>query len=53
MIKPRYYQQESHDAAMAHVRKSALPCVIELPTGAGKSVVVAMLADSLHQVSNG
>ena len=53
MITPRYYQQESHDAAMAHVRKSALPCVIELPTGAGKSVVVAMLADSLHQVSNG
>jgi DNA repair protein RadD len=53
MITPRYYQQESHDSAMTHVRKSALPCVIELPTGAGKSVVVAMLADSLHQVSNG
>lgn len=53
MIKPRYYQQESHDAAMAHVKKSALPCVIELPTGAGKSVVVAMLADSLHQISKG
>jgi DNA repair protein RadD len=53
MIKPRYYQQESHDAAMTHVKKSALPCVIELPTGAGKSVVVAMLADSLHQVSKG
>ena len=53
MIKPRHYQQESHDAAMAHVRKSALPCVIELPTGAGKSVVVAMLADSLHQISKG
>ena len=53
MIKPRYYQQESHDSAMTHVKKSALPCVIELPTGAGKSVVVAMLADSLHQISKG
>lgn len=53
MLKPRYYQQESHDAVIDWVKKTKESCVIELPTGAGKSVVVAMIANSMHQISNG
>ena len=40
----RDYQQAAVDAALAHFRKSDLPAVITLPTGAGKSHVLAELA---------
>lgn len=49
----RDYQQNAHDAAVDWVRKYTEPCVLELPTGAGKSHVIAAMADTLHTISNG
>ena len=46
-LTPRYYQQEAFDAAVAHLVKSDEPGILELATGAGKSIIVAMLADWL------
>ncbi|RBP71150.1 DEAD/DEAH box helicase [Marinobacter nauticus] len=40
----RPYQQESVDATLNHFRKSDESAVIVLPTGAGKSLVIAELA---------
>ena len=40
----RDYQQEAVDAVKLHVRKKTSPCLLELATGAGKSVIVAELA---------
>lgn len=40
----RPYQQEAVDATLAHFRKTDEPAVIVLPTGAGKSLVIAELA---------
>src|SRR5690606_32971665 len=44
MYKLRPYQQRAVEAAVAHFRKGRDPCVIVLPTGAGKSLVIAELA---------
>jgi len=52
-IAPRYYQTEAHDAVIEHWKKSTLPVVIEAATGSGKSVVCALLAQTLHQLSGG
>jgi DNA repair protein RadD len=51
--KMRPYQQSAHDEAIAWVRKNVESCVLELPTGAGKSIIVAEIANTLHQVSKG
>ncbi len=40
----RPYQQEAVDKTLAHFRKTGDPAVIVLPTGAGKSLVIAELA---------
>ncbi|GLS25063.1 DEAD/DEAH box helicase [Marinibactrum halimedae] len=40
----RPYQQEAVNATISHFRKSHAPAVIVLPTGAGKSLVIAELA---------
>lgn len=40
----RPYQQDAVDATVKHFRKSDKPAVIVLPTGAGKSLVIAELA---------
>ena len=40
----RPYQQEAVDATLQHFRKRDDPAVIVLPTGAGKSLVIAELA---------
>jgi DNA repair protein RadD len=44
MYKLRPYQQESVDATIKHFKQKNDPAVIVLPTGAGKSLVVAELA---------
>lgn len=44
MYKLRPYQQEAVDKTLEYFRKSRLPAVIVLPTGAGKSLVIAELA---------
>lgn len=43
-FKLRPYQQDAVDATLKHFRKSAESAVIVLPTGAGKSLVIAELA---------
>ncbi|MEC7816019.1 MAG: DEAD/DEAH box helicase [Pseudomonadota bacterium] len=43
-FKLRPYQQEAVNATLAHFRKSDESAVIVLPTGAGKSLVIAELA---------
>ncbi|PHQ27146.1 ATP-dependent helicase [Marinobacter guineae] len=43
-FKLRPYQQEAVDATLSHFRKSDESAVIVLPTGAGKSLVIAELA---------
>lgn len=40
----RPYQQEAVDATVDYFRKQTAPAVIVLPTGAGKSLVIAELA---------
>lgn len=44
MLVPRDYQQESADKAIAHMRTSADAGVLVLTTAAGKSIVVAVIA---------
>lgn len=51
MIKPRYYQAEAHQAVLDFVRKTTAPCLVEAATGAGKSIIVAMLAKTLYGMS--
>ena len=53
MLKPRFYQQDAHDAAMDWMKKNDAPCLLSLPTGSGKSIIVAMLAETLHKISGG
>lgn len=43
-FKLRPYQQQAVDATLSHFRKSDESAVIVLPTGAGKSLVIAELA---------
>ena len=52
-MKLRPYQQEAHDAAIDWIKQRTEPCVLELPTGSGKSLIVAAIANTLHKVSNG
>ncbi len=44
MYKLRDYQQEAVDKTLAYFRKKRDPALIVLPTGAGKSLVIAELA---------
>ena len=44
MYSLRSYQKEAVDSTLRHFRRSRKPAVIVLPTGAGKSVVIAELA---------
>ena len=44
MFKLRNYQQQAVDATLRHFRRSRKPALIVLPTGAGKSLVIAELA---------
>lgn len=43
-MDPRWYQSEAVDATWEHIRsKAGNPCIV-LPTGAGKSLVIGMIA---------
>jgi DNA repair protein RadD len=44
MYTLRTYQQEAVDSTLNYFRKRRSPAVIVLPTGAGKSLVIAELA---------
>lgn len=53
MSQLRDYQQDAVDAAKSWMKSSVEPCLIEAPTGSGKSHIVASLADWLHDISGG
>ena len=44
----RPYQQDAFNAAVAHMRRSVMPGLLELATGAGKSHIVAAVAQWLN-----
>jgi len=47
MLRP--YQQAAVEAAKEHMRRSVMPGLLELATGAGKSHIVAALAHWVHE----
>ena len=51
MYKLRYYQQDAVDAVIAYVKKRLSPGLLELATGAGKSLIVAKLAEFFVSVA--
>lgn len=53
MLAPRPYQQEAHDAVVASWRGSTASVVIDAATGSGKSIIVALLAQTLYKLSGG
>lgn len=50
---PRPYQARAFEAARNWLRTSTEPCIIDAAPAAGKSWIIAMLADWLHAVSDG
>lgn len=49
----RPYQQEAHDAVINFVLTSKMPCLVEAATGAGKSLIIAAIAKTIHRMSKG
>lgn len=47
----RQYQQEAVDTAIDWVRKSVEPCLIEAAVGAGKTFIIAAIAEKLRKLS--
>ena len=52
-LTPRYYQIDAHDAVIDWWRHTTDPCVVEAATGSGKSIIISMLAKTLHDLSGG
>jgi DNA repair protein RadD len=48
-MTPRWYQSEAVDAVWQHMRASTGSPLVVLPTGAGKSLVIAMLAQQARK----
>ena len=48
-MQPRYYQKEANDAAWDYLRTQPGNPLIVLPTGAGKSLVIAMLIQQARE----
>lgn len=51
MLRP--YQQAACDAALAYMRTTTSPCLIDAAPAAGKSHMIAHIADRLHDISGG
>lgn len=47
----RPYQQKAHDAAWQHMRQSVSPALLDLATGAGKSHIIAAIAETVHRAT--
>ena len=43
MLSPRWYQSEANDAVWKYLNEKSGNCVVVLPTGAGKSLLIALL----------
>jgi len=53
MVNLRPYQQRACDAALEWMRSSVSPCLIDAAPAAGKSHMVAFIANTLHKMSGG
>src|SRR5690625_106241 len=53
MLKPRDYQAAAYNAVVQSWKKSLAPVLVEAATGAGKSVMIALLARELNELSGG
>ncbi len=51
MYQLRDYQQASVDAVINHIRKHTTSCLLDLATGAGKSLVAANIAMQIERIS--
>lgn len=51
MFKLRPYQQKAVDVSIDFIKKSFDPCLLELATGAGKSLIVAEIAKKVKEIS--
>lgn len=51
MYKLRDYQQKSVDIAIAYLKRNSEPALLELATGAGKSLICAEIAKIMHELS--
>jgi len=51
-MTPRDYQQAAHDAAIAWIKQSLDPCVLQVGCGGGKSFIVAMLSETIRRISD-
>lgn len=49
----RPYQQNACDAALSYMRSTISPCLIDAAPAAGKSHMIAHIADALHTISGG
>jgi DNA repair protein RadD len=49
MMPPRYYQQQAHDAVWDYLRNTSGNPIVVLPTGAGKTAVLAAMAADVVQ----
>src|SRR5699024_8605150 len=47
----RPYQHRAHDAIMSWVRRCTNPCLLEAATGAGKSHIIASVANEIYKIS--
>ena len=52
-MQPRPYQQRAFDAAVASLKKSTDPIIIDAAPAAGKSFLAAMLAKWFYEISGG
>ncbi len=51
MSNLRPYQREAFEAAIKWIEKCVDPCLIEAATGAGKSHIIAAIANKIHEMS--
>ena len=50
---PRPYQKRAIDAAIQWIKKNTEPCLLDLATAAGKSIIAALLAHEIINMSKG
>lgn len=49
MFKPREYQQDAINSVIEWIKASIEPCLVEAATGAGKSIIVALVAKWIEE----
>ena len=52
-MKLRDYQQDSADSVVKYIKKNVSPVLIELATGAGKSLIVSEIARQVSELAPG